>query len=69
MATATATVKRHENGRLIIDLAINGQHYGDYPLPDEAEGQLMMLLEDCKDYEVQEIKLIGVANNGKFVTI
>jgi hypothetical protein len=56
---AIAYVYRHSTtGRLIIDLHINGSHYGDYPIDGcEVESQLRMVVADAADYSIDEVVL------------
>jgi hypothetical protein len=60
MSKATATLSTRSNGVQVLDLSIDGTHYGDYPISSghNALEQAKMMLNDAKDYGCPCVELV-----------
>jgi hypothetical protein len=58
---AVAVFKTASNGVPVLELSMNGQFYGDYPVSDRhnAAAEIRMLINDVKDYGYSEVTLIA----------
>jgi len=58
---ASAEIVVRPNGVVVLELHINGAHYGDYPISEghNAVQQIRDMLKDAEDYRCNGILLCG----------